>query len=104
MNERMPNLFARHEEYAALRQYVRLAESEGCSAADSVRIALNTQLTRRQKQLIQMYYIEQMRMQDIADELGLNISTVSRTIKRGRERLKSCLKYGGRALMQSLDE
>ena len=50
-----------------------------------------------------MYYIEQMPMQDIADELGLHISSVSRTIKRGRERLKSSLRYGGRNLMAALE-
>ena len=43
-------------------------------------------------------------MQDIADELGLHISTVSRTIKRGRERLKTCLRYGGRALLSALED
>lgn len=51
-----------------------------------------------------MYYIEQMPMQDIADELGLHISSVSRTIKRGRERLKSALSYGGRNLLASLED
>ena len=45
-----------------------------------------------------MYYIEQLPMQEIADELGLHISSVSRTIKSGRERLKSSLSYGGRNL------
>ena len=51
-----------------------------------------------------MYYIEQMPMQDIADELGLHISSISRTIKRGRERLKSALSYGGRNLLASLED
>ena len=51
-----------------------------------------------------MYYLEQMRMQDIADELGLHISSVSRTIKRGREKLKKSLRYGGRALMSALED
>ena len=40
----------------------------------------------------------------IADELGLHISSVSRTIKRGRERLKSALSYGGRNLLASLED
>ena len=64
----------------------------------------NKELTKRQRQLIGMYYIEQMPMQDIADELGLHISSVSRTIKRGRERLKSALSYGGRNLLASLED
>ena len=41
--------------------------------------------------------------QDIADELGVDISTVSRTLKRARGKLKTCLRYGGRALMGAMD-
>ena len=54
--------------------------------------------------MVYMYYLEQMRMQDIANELGLSISSVSRTIKRGRRRLKSCLRYGGKALMDAMED
>ena len=41
-------------------------------------------------------------MQEIADSLGLGVSSVSRTIKRGRVRLRRALDYGGRALAESL--
>lgn len=104
MQEKRLNMFARQEEYAALRQYIKLAAGEDCSAASAVRRAVSTALTRRQKQLVCMYYLEQMTMQDIADELGLHISSVSRTIKRGRERLRNCLSYGGRTLLNSLED
>ena len=87
----------------ALRQYIRLVSDAEGGTAGALRRAINSELTRRQKQLIGMYYIEQMPMQDIADELGLHISSVSRTIKRGRERLKNSLSYGGRNLMASLE-
>ena len=99
------NLFARQDEYMALRSYIRCVEAgENGDLTDSVRRALSSELTPRQKQLVYMYYIEQMRMQDIADELGIHISTVSRTIKRGRDRLKRSLRYGGRALMSSAED
>lgn len=104
MQDRKLNMFAKQEEYMALRQYIKLVSEASGGTAGALRRAINSQLTRRQKQLISMYYIEQMPMQDIADELGLHISTVSRTIKRGRERLKTCLRYGGRALLSALED
>ncbi len=103
MQERKLNMFAKQEEYMALRQYIKLVSGAQGGAAVALRRAINSELTKRQKQLIGMYYLEQMPMQDIADELGLHISSVSRTIKRGRERLKSSLRYGGRSLLASLE-
>ena len=104
MQERKMNMFARQEEYMALRQYIRLVSEASGGTAGALRRAINSELTRRQRQLISMYYIEQLPMQEIADELGLHISSVSRTLKRGRERLKSSLRYGGRTLLSSLEE
>lgn len=104
MQEKKLNMFAKQEEYMALRQYVKLVESGRQGTTAAVRQALTRELTPRQRQLVNMYYIEQMQMQDIADELGLHISTVSRTIKRGRERLKTCLRYGGRTLLSSMED
>lgn len=105
MQERKLNMFAKQEEYMALRQYLKARVR--CVRRRCRRHfarAINSELTKRQRQLIGMYYIEQMPMQDIADELGLHISSVSRTIKRGRERLKSALSYGGRNLLASLED
>lgn len=105
MEEKKLNMFAKEEEYKLLRKYIQLVDgSEINGMAGAVRRALESELTGRQKQLIYMYYIEQMRMQDIADELGLHISTVSRTLKRGRERLKRSLRYGGRAFISASGE
>lgn len=104
MQEKKLNMFAKQEEYMALRQYVKLVESGRQGTTAAVRQALTRELTPRQRQLVHMYYIEQMQMQDIADELGLHISTVSRTIKRGRERLKTCLRYGGRTLLSAMED
>ena len=66
--------------------------------------AVREDITERQWQLIQMYYVEQMTMPDIAEELGIGVSTVSRTIKRGRERLQRCLRYGARELLNSVND
>lgn len=104
MQEKKLNMFAKQEEYMALRQYVKIVESGRQGTTEAVRQALERELTPRQRQLVHMYYIEQMQMQDIADEIGLHISTVSRTIKRGRERLKTSLRYGGRTLLSALED
>ena len=104
MQKKKLNMFAKQEEYMALRQYIKAVGAGGRGMTEAVRQALERELTPRQSQLVHMYYIEQMQMQDIADEMGLHISTVSRTIKRGRERLKTCLRYGGRALMSALED
>ena len=90
-------------EYTALRQFLRLTENGGeMTMAARLNFLLATELTPRQSQLVRMYYIDQMPMQTIADSLGLGVSSVSRTIKRGRERLRRCMSYGGRALLDSL--
>ncbi len=52
---------------------------------------IEKQLTERQKCYIIMYYRDQATMRDIAARYGVNPSTVSRTIKRGRQRLANTL-------------
>jgi RNA polymerase sigma factor (sigma-70 family) len=96
--------FTRAQEYQALRQYLKLAERQrGHITADRLNAALAADLTPRQMQLVRMYYIDQMLMSDIAATLGLDLSTVSRTIKRGRERLRRSMRYGGRTLLSSAE-
>lgn len=59
----------------------------------SLRSARTAELTARQQQMLRMYYDEGKTMTRIATLLKVNKSTVSRTIARGRRRLKRCLKY-----------
>ena len=66
-------------------------------------VALREELTERQAQMVRMYYIEQHTMRDIAGMLGVNISTVSRTLAAARKRLKRCLKYASRTLLRAED-
>lgn len=49
---------------------------------------LSDSLTKKQKYYIMLYYGEGLKIPEIAKRCGVNRSTVSRTIKRGRERLK----------------
>ena len=53
----------------------------------------DVELTDRQAEMIHLYYDLGMSIPQIAREKGLNKSTVSRTLARGRERLKRYLQY-----------
>jgi len=90
-------------EYEALQEFIGLVVIDG-NLGNRVRVALNEELTDRQRELINLYYLEQMSMTEIAHRLGLSPSTVSRTLKRGRGRLRKYLKYNGRYFMDSLSE
>ena len=49
--------------------------------------AIKTQLTHRQTQVMLLYYFEGKNITEIAQELGLNKSTISRTLRRSLNRL-----------------
>jgi len=55
--------------------------------------ALEQELTPRQLQLMSMYYFEGKKMETIAEELHVNVSTVSRTISRAKHRLFCSLRH-----------
>ena len=50
-------------------------------------------LTPRQREVMILYYDQGINIPQIARRLEVNPSTVSRTIRRGRERLYRCLRY-----------
>ena len=58
-----------------------------------VRRAVREELNDRQRAYVFKYYIEQKTMDQIAQELGVNRSTVSREVSRSRRRLYRVLKY-----------
>ena len=96
---------------ALRKQRVSLAEIEfelasGCDSDSAVsektrrRIirrallsAIETSLTERQRQMLLLYYSENEKMSEIAAELGVNKSTVSRTLSKAREKLSESLSY-----------
>ena len=59
----------------------------------NLRKARVQELTPRQQQMLSMRFEQNMSGAEIARELGLNRSTVSRTLRRARERLRRCLQY-----------
>lgn len=59
----------------------------------NMRKVRETELTPRQAEMIHLYYDLGLSIPQIAQEKGLSKSTVSRTLARGRERLKRYLQY-----------
>ena len=63
--------------------------------------ALREELTPRQREVVALYYQGTMNMAQIGAALGIRSSTVSRTLRRGEERLRRCLRYGSPALLSA---
>lgn len=62
--------------------------------------ALRQDVTPKQREYLLLYYGEGLNLREISELVGVNKSTVSRTMKRGRERLYRCLRYGARNLLE----
>ena len=65
--------------------------------------ALRQDITPRQREYMMLYYGQNLSMEAIAQKLGVNKSTVSRTLKRGRQRLYRCLRYGAANLLEQAE-
>lgn len=55
--------------------------------------AVEKELTLRQREVVQRYFFQGETIPQIAEELGVNRSTVSRTLRRGKARIFRCLQY-----------
>ncbi len=65
--------------------------------------ALREDVTAKQRQVLLLYYGQGLNMREIGEMLGVDKSTVSRTIKRGEKRLRRCLRYGAEAYLKNMD-
>lgn len=59
----------------------------------NLRLARQQVLTPRQQQVITLFFEQQMNMTEIAQQLGIHRSTVSRTLQRAKKRLYQALRY-----------
>ena len=59
----------------------------------NLRFARQQVLTKRQQQMLELYYDQGLTMGQIALQLNLNRSTVSRTLSRAKDKLYRCLRY-----------
>ena len=66
--------------------------------------ALKEDITPRQRETMLLYYGQGLNMREIGERLGVDKSTISRTIKRGERRLERCLRYGASAYLASMDD
>lgn len=65
---------------------------------------LHEDITEKQRTALVMYYAQGMNMREIGEALGVDKSTISRTIKRGEARLRRCLRYGAEAYLRNMPE
>ena len=54
---------------------------------------IHTRLTTRQQEILTMYYFEKKKIPEIAQLLGVNKSTVSRTLNRAIENIRLYLEF-----------
>ena len=64
-----------------------------CRLLSNLPLAVQQELTPRQREILQMRFTGGMSITGIAKELGLNKSTVSRSLTRSVERLYRSLRY-----------
>lgn len=89
-NKRVPIEFLYSEKKVKVGEY---ASSTNKEVVRFLREIINDDLTKTQKQYIIMYYMNNMKIPEIALEFGVNKSTVSRTIQRAKNRIYQRLKY-----------
>lgn len=66
--------------------------------------AIREELTARQRQVLQLYYVRGMTITEVAQELGVCPSTVYRTLHRAEKRLFRCLRYGAGSYLRDMEE
>ncbi len=103
--------YRRGAQYAAdMAVYSRAMSEENTNTAQLDRVkrnlvrALKSDVTPRQREMLTLYYVKGMNMRQIGDLLGVDKSTVSRTVKRGERRLKRCIRYGAEAFLREEEE
>lgn len=92
--------------YAAdMARYARMLSEQNTNHEEMERVkvalwrAINEDITEKQRNYLLMYYGQGLNMNEIGAKMGVDKSTVSRTIKRGEERLRRCLRYGAKRFL-----
>ena len=82
----------------ALRDYLNASNGGNSERIarmqQALRHAVSDVLTHNQRQALIWYYFEHKTVSEIANALGVNKSSVSRRLRRAREKLKKTLYYG----------
>lgn len=92
--------------YAAdMAHYARLLSEENTNEDEMSRLkvalwrALHEDISEKQRKYLLLYYGEGLNTVQIAAQEGVDKSTVARTIRRGEEALRRCLRYGAKRLL-----
>ena len=98
--------YRRGDLYAAdMAYYARILSEENTNTREMDRLklalwrALHEDISQKQLSYLLLYYGEGLNMSEIGERLGVDKSTVSRTIKRGENRLRRCLRYGAKRFL-----
>lgn len=67
----------------------------------AVRVAVERELTERQRQVYLLYYLDGVSIPQIAARMGVNKSTISRMLKRANERLARVMRYSAPHLLHA---
>lgn len=62
-------------------------------------VAITNDITPRQREVIMLYFADHLKQCEIGERLGIDKSTVSRTIARGKRKIRKLLKYGAAELL-----
>ena len=54
---------------------------------------MENELTELQRRAVVGYYLERKSMRELAQERGVNKSTICRTLQRAERRMRRCLRY-----------
>lgn len=99
MQKRLKSEFLGEAEFSAVKEISALiGESETYGEKHRLmlkimRNIIENELSERQRQMIALYYFNRLNIPEIAERLGVNRSTVSRTISRGRRNIMEKMKY-----------
>ncbi len=89
------------QEYQSLRSFLKKLDGSDRQLHRMLAAAIEQELTPRQAQMVRMYFLEQHSMREMARILDVYPSTVSRTLGAARVKLRRCLRYGAKALLDA---
>lgn len=100
MQKRLKSDFLGEAEFCADKEIAALIGDTESDNSEKHRLMLkilrkviSEELTERQREMITLYYFGRANIPQIAEILGVNRSTVSRTISRGRRNIMEKMKY-----------
>ena len=86
------------ESIASMDQFKKICSQQNTNTEykkmiKSLKNIVNGELTTKQKLCISLYYGDMKKMSEIAQELGIGVSSVSRHIKKAKQKLQKTMTY-----------